>query len=178
MIRKALYKVTGLLPCRLISRDGTPYLERYFVCRVLGLTVYLHRFVGCDGDNEVHNHPWNSIAVCLVGGYLEERVTGICILQGWRNVNRRIFPGRVNRIRANDFHRIKSTKPETWTLFIHGRTRLGWGFLHRNLAARSTKDSMVIFHQPFPLTSGAAWWLDAPTGNNSGRETLPTKRGN
>lgn len=169
MMRKLLYKISGGLPCRLITRDGTPYLERYFLCRIFGLTAYLHRFVGSDGDKEVHNHPWNSMALCLAGGYEEERLTGLCIHQHWQHRLRRIFPGKLNRIRANDFHRIAKTKPETWTLFVHGRCRLGWGFLRPQMTNVGPNHTEVVFHQPFELVSGSPWWTEAPLGRDSGR---------
>lgn len=172
MLRKLLFKLTANLPCRLITRDGTPYLERYFLCQVFGLTFYLHRFVDSDGDDEVHNHPWDSIALCLAGGYREERATGLCITQGWQSRYRSIFPGRVNRIRANDFHRILHTKPETWTLFIHGQLQLGWGFLRHDRDGRYRNGAQVVFHQPYPLTNGSKWWLAAPIGRRSGRAPL------
>lgn len=176
LIRKLLYKLSGHLPCRTISRDGNPYLERYFVLQRFGLTVYLHRFVGADGDEEVHNHPWNSLAAWLPGGYMEERVTGMCILQGWAYRLRAIRPGSFNRIRANDFHRIAATDPETWTLFIHGKVRLGWGFLHHERDPRILNGAEVRFYQPYPLTNGSKWWLTAPIGREcDGR--LPSSRG-
>jgi hypothetical protein len=172
MIRSLLYRLTANRPCRLISRDGTPYLERYFVCQVFGLTIYLHRFVSGDGDEEVHNHPWNSIAICLAGGYMEERMTGLCMQQGWRRIYRKIIPGRINRIRANDFHRILATKPETWTLFVHGKTRIGWGFLRTTACyyGLPSHNLRVEFHQPYPLTNGSQWWHDAPLGKHATRE--------
>ena len=171
LIRKLLYRFSSRLPCRIITRDGSPYLERYFLFQWFGLTAYLHRFVGADGDEEVHNHPWNSLAICLAGGYMEERVTGMCILQGWAYRLRAIRPGSFNRIRANDFHRIAATDPETWTLFIHGKTRLGWGFLHLDKNPLITNGAEVRFYQPYPLTNGSKWWLTAPLGRESSSRT-------
>lgn len=171
MIRRILFWLAGYLPCRLISRDGAPYLERYFVCQVFGLTVYLHRFVDADGDEEVHNHPWNAMALCLAGGYVEERMRALCIWEGWVSRFRVIFPGRPNFIGANDFHRIQGTKPETWTLFVHGRVRIGWGFLK---ITDIDDGRFVMFHQPFPLISGQKWWLEASKGRAVGRQPLPS----
>ncbi len=73
MIRRALYRLTAGLRCRLISRDGRPYLERYYLGRLGPVTAYLHRFVGRDGDEETHDHPWRAISLVLAGSYREER---------------------------------------------------------------------------------------------------------
>lgn len=43
MLRTALLKLSARLPCRLIKVNGEPYLERYYVGRLLGVTFYLHR---------------------------------------------------------------------------------------------------------------------------------------
>jgi len=170
MIRRLLYKFTAGRPCRLISRDGTPYLERYYIGQLLGCTIYLHRFVSGDGDQEVHDHPFRAIALCLAGGYREERAL-LDPVQGWRRHYRLIFPGRINTIGLRTFHKICSTQRDTWTLFIHGPRRKGWGFL-RNLGIDehcSHGHVLVEYHQPFPLTT-TEWWRDAPTGRDVGRE--------
>ena len=58
MIRRALFRYTARRPCRLIDIEGRPYLERYYLGSLFGVTAYLHRFVGYDSDREVHDHPW------------------------------------------------------------------------------------------------------------------------
>ena len=45
MIHKLLFKLTAGLRCKLIDREGAPYLERYYLGRLFGVTFYLHRFV-------------------------------------------------------------------------------------------------------------------------------------
>lgn len=174
MLQKWLFKVTAKLPCRLIKREDHPYLERYFVASALGRTIYLHRFVGTDPDEGVHNHPWNALAICLSGGYTEARLTGFCPMTGWVEKLRRIRPGSFNRIRANDFHQIVSMKPGTWTLFLHGPMKHGWGFLRRERCdyGLPTHSFRTVFHQPFELTNGSKWWKRAQTGRLAHRELL------
>ena len=77
-MRMLLMWITSFLPARVISDNGHPYLERYYVCTLLGVRIYLHRFVGSDPDRGVHDHPWAwARSIVLAGWYLEERRTGI-----------------------------------------------------------------------------------------------------
>jgi hypothetical protein len=134
MLRKILFKISARMPCRLIQRSpGEPYLERYFVAELFGFRVYLHRFVGCDGDEETHDHPWNACSFVLAGQYEQDVTTGLSGALGV--VNERQTVRWFSRIPSNLFHRIVKTVPETWTLFIH-RPRVtvdgvekGWGWL-------------------------------------------------
>lgn len=79
MMSKLLFKLTARLPCRLIQLDSGPYLERYYLGTLLGVTFYLHRFVSSDTERHLHNHPWGwGRALVLAGGYVEESVHDIC----------------------------------------------------------------------------------------------------
>lgn len=166
MIRRLLYRVSGRLPCRLILIDGAPYLERYYIGKAFGVTAYLHRLVDADGDREVHDHPWRfAIAIGLAGGYVEQRVTHLDVATGWAVTHRRMFPGRVSRLGPTVFHQIIAAKPETWTLFLHGRRIKLWGFLRR-LGAE------VTYHQPYDVASFSKWYERAPRGADTNREPL------
>lgn len=92
------------------------------------LSVYLHYFHRGDEDASLHNHPWStSYSLILTNGYMEER---------WdpklqKIVQRTIRPGSINRILANDFHRVELLDPTrgAWTLFFSGaRLERPWGF--------------------------------------------------
>jgi hypothetical protein len=79
MINRALFNLTSRLPCRLIKPDDRPYLERYYVGQLFGVTFYLHRFVSADSERHVHNHPWTrGGSVILAGSYTEEIATDLC----------------------------------------------------------------------------------------------------
>lgn len=146
---KTLYKKVSALPLRIISENGRPYLERYYVTTLFGLyRVYVHRFVGSDPQRGWHDHPWSpAISVVLWGEYGEERA----------KVNPEVFAQRgraepavldiesrivrwFNRLTHGVAHRVvigddwtplvdnngtdltptyKSTSPECWSLFIH-----------------------------------------------------------
>lgn len=169
MMRRFLYWLSGKLPCRLIKSGDAPYLERYYVGKWFGVTVYLHRFVGADGDRHVHDHPWHhSAAWVLAGGYVEERLQHFDLRAGgWVCRLRDIKRGRVNIIRGATFHRIVRVEPETWTLFMHGSRGKGWGFLEHT----NTADNIgVLYHQPYNTAAFKDWHRSAPAGVDVGRE--------
>jgi hypothetical protein len=120
---------------RIITRgwEGEPYLARYYIFRRRMLPfrapswlpgVYLHHFL-VDDDKELHNHPWSAVSLILSGGYLEERMRE----DGCRYF-RRLLPGKFNRIRPNDFHRVEllDQKKGCWSLFFYGSKVQSWGF--------------------------------------------------
>lgn len=170
MINRLLYWLTGRLPVRLIHNGDRPYLERYYVGQILSVTVYLHRFVNCDGDRDVHDHPWTwSIGMPLAGRYHEQRLRYLDPDQGMvcdLRIVRRFMP---NIIRAHTFHRIAWIRRGTWTLFMHGRRVKGWGFLDRE---HDGVESSVRYHQPLDVSGGSPWWQWAPVGRESDRESL------
>lgn len=171
-MNRLLYRLTANMPARLIKLDGRPYLERYYVGQLFGVTFYLHRFVSSDSERHLHNHPWTwGRALVLAGAYDEESVTDLTpaapdgCMTTWRRI--RFW----NRVDGNHFHRIAWVRPGTWTLFFHGRRAQvgpdlvpkGWGFLER-------RGDLVAF-QRFP-TSRQAWWKLAPKGRDVGRVPL------
>lgn len=159
MIRRLLFRLSGNLPCRLIEIEGSPYLERYYLGNFLGVTAYLHRFVGADGDRDVHDHPWNfALALGLAGSYIEQRVTTLDAETGWQARYHHMFPGKISRLGPRVFHQIIRTEPDTWTLFVHGRRVKVWGFLRR------VKEGGAVYHQPFDVASFLRWWERAPKG--------------
>lgn len=163
MIRRFLYWWTNRLPGRIISVDGKPYMERYFVMRLRGgWAVYVHRFVGSDPNPGVHNHPWRqAVSLVLAGGYEEVRLCDMS--QRWMLHKKRwLHPLSINWIGPNDFHRIVMTDgQDCWTLFAHGPRSRGWGFLSRD----DSGQSRFAEHVP-PERDGEndRWWQMAPTG--------------
>lgn len=169
-MHKLLYKLTAKLPYHLIKLGDKPYLERYYVGQLFGVTFYLHHFVSGDSERHLHNHPWGwGRALVLCGNYLEERVTDLCPQANGSGCL--IEERRVrwwNKVNGNHFHRIKAPKPNTWTLFFHGeRTRInlghcsmpkGWGFLERH-SQGDQKYTVFTPHQ----SAASKWWETAPT---------------
>lgn len=110
-----------------IRPDGQPYIERY----TFGHGIFLHQYLGSDGDRFLHNHPWRwSVGIPLVGWYKEDRLVHADPFRGVCTKVRHIFRFRPNLIMSTDFHRISATRPGTWTLFIHGERLGGWGYMH------------------------------------------------
>ncbi len=175
MLRKALYNFSGRLPCRLIHTQEKRYLERYFLGQLFGFTFYLHRFVGSDGDRALHDHPWKQAgALCLAGGYLERRIRWFNPETGYDTRDRRIFPGRLNLIRAAVFHQIISTEPDTWTLFFHTPKIKEWGFME---IIRRKDDDDIERIQPHYYgdldgKSHREWWKYVPKGADCDRAPL------
>lgn len=177
MINKFLYWLTARLPCRLIKIEDRPYLERYYLGHLLGVTFYLHRFVSSDSERHVHNHPWRrGVALVLTGGYIEERAFDLCPAANVAGCISRYRRVRwLNRVDANTFHRIHNAKPGTWTLFCHGaRAKVGsslkgWGFLQQQSGPGVAATGTLFI--PYPSTP-EPWWEDAKTGAEIGREPL------
>lgn len=152
-MRRFLYWLTSKLsPPRVIfdRAGGTPYLSRWYIFgapvasdgkpvfnsagnprdgiewndRAGPLAVYLHKFHRGDDDPEPHNHPWSwSLAVILSGGYVEYRLGNDNKLH-----SRQMWPGALNLIRGDDFHRVELLDKESWSLFIAGPRVSSWGF--------------------------------------------------
>lgn len=172
MIKKLLFNLGANLPCRLITIDGNPYLERYYIGKVLGITFYLHRFVSADTERNVHDHPWGwAFAIVLAGGYQEERLQYFDLKSGgWVSKTRNIHRGKINIINASAFHRIGQAKPETYTLFVHGPRVKGWGFLKvLDLWDGKIERSVVEYHQPFDVKASKGWDKTSPKGHCAGR---------
>lgn len=84
-------------------------------------SAFLHCLHLSDADTGFHSHPWPwAVSIILRGGYIELRE------DGWRYFR----PGSVNFISGDTFHRIElaNENEPTWTLFIVGPRRGGWGF--------------------------------------------------
>lgn len=183
-----LYWLTARLPCRIINGEhGEPYLERYFLFRLVGFTAYIHRFVDNDPDRGLHDHPWSwSCSLILAGGYHELRATHVHTHTAPDIRLRYRRPGRFNVIRGDDFHRIilhwgkKNTGPEAWTLFVHRPRTKGWGFIQPAIRADFRKKKPVIdwtfgtppVYKPFTLTRHCPtehWHRTAPKGREWNR---------
>jgi len=105
---------------RMITRDGKPYLERFYLFKTSWLTIMIHKFWASDPD-EPHDHPWNWASLVLRGSYREHGVDGVSTLR---------HPLSFRIRRAEEFHRIEAFCPGwTTTLFFTGKRRREWGFL-------------------------------------------------
>lgn len=184
MLNRLLYRLTAKLPCRLIELDSGPYLERYYLGQMFGVTFYLHRFVSSDSEEHLHNHPWRyGAALILSGGYTEERAFDICPhVAGSGCLTQKVRRGWYNRVDGNTIHRIMDALPGTWTLFVHGpratvdvevagairKLTKGWGFFERKYIVGLHE---VTVFRPAP-SGNHAWWETALPGAESNRVKL------
>lgn len=115
----------------IMRNDGEPYLTRYYLYRKHFWwlpSMYIHCFHSSDYDMELHNHPWKkSYSLILKGSYAEE----------YRDKNnavksRVLFPGNINYVPENKFHRVDLLSENVWTLFISGPKVQRWGFWNRH----------------------------------------------
>jgi hypothetical protein len=125
-------------PSFTISKDGIPYLTRFYVLLrdwVYG-NIFVHFFhrsdmdMGTNGLGLLHSHPWGGLSFVLTGGYREER----------RNIDGTISvkivkPFTFNFLSRSTFHRVDLLDEEKgcWTIFLTGpRTKkVEWYFWDR-----------------------------------------------
>lgn len=166
MLNTLLYRITGRLPCRIISDGDAPYLERYYICTLLGWRFYLHRFVGSDPDRGLHDHPWRkAFSVILSGWYWEETRSGTRKVKWFNSLTGDTFH-RVVLPNGWQVHGLRFTQGPLpcWTLFFHtvGNVK-PWGFLN---PMDTFKDCAVFTPYTYSREgSQKDWWLTAPTGN-------------
>lgn len=109
----------------ILGTDGSRYVDRAILPRVLGRRVVIHRIHRADRDPWTHDHPWRTARfLILSGGYVEERIA----VGGGRQA-RRLRPGDVNRLDAGEFHRIVHVEPGTCTVGLLGDRCRDWGLL-------------------------------------------------
>ena len=110
-----------------ISRGDS--LDRFYLIKLFGFGVFLHRIHHSDPPRTFHSHPWNGVSL-IFGNYWEEfadearpNKDGSCVF-GAKHHPRKWF----NRVKANRHHRTVVDKP-TWTLFFHGRKCNQWSVI-------------------------------------------------
>lgn len=104
-----------------IGGARNPYLMRWHVIpRNLFFNIYLHNIVRDDDDRALHDHPWHSLGIMMMGEY-QEHLPG--------NVSRIVRAGSVTFRKATHAHRLELIDgAEVWTLFITGPKIRSWGF--------------------------------------------------
>ena len=111
-------------PQRLYRRDGSTYLERWYLHKNPSGGVYLHHFIRSDDDTP-HDHPRRSVSLMLAGRYIE----WIRNSDGTMRLERHAAGDVIFR-RATTVHRIELPDGEdAWTLFIVGPRVRDWGFV-------------------------------------------------
>lgn len=160
MMRRFLFWLSARLPLRIIDDNGQPYLERYYIASLLGVRVYLHRFVASDPDRGLHDHPWAwAVSLILAGWYIEETRSG-----GFAR-------NRINFLVGDNFHRVvlPIDGQDVWTIFIHRQGRAkAWGFI------REFPNQHTLLWHEYAYTNGTQgeekqWWVTYPKGRDEPR---------
>jgi hypothetical protein len=175
-MKTLLYWLSGRLPCRIISDDGTPYLERYYVGTLFNVRFYLQRFVGSDPALRLHGHPWAwARSIVLSGFYFEERRDGKLHEVRWFNklsgdaFHRVVLPIIGDRIFPMQTPMRKPIEQPCWMLFFHSADySKPWAFM-------KMKNSTGLANWT-PLNrpgdgggSSKPWRLRAPKGRDEPR---------
>lgn len=142
----------------IVGADGTPYMTRYTLATLFGMSLRVHRFYRPDGDACPHDHPWWFASLILRGGYVER----IRVADGVEReqVNR---PGRLLWRPAGFAHTVtRLLAPEVWTLVLTGPKGRAWGFFTRNgwigwrRFVDAAPDTRVAWCEESPLSTGGS----------------------
>ena len=107
-------------PDFVIGPKDDPYLHRWWITPRTGKgAVYLHEMFKPDDDRALHDHPWESLSICLSGGMTEYMTNG---------ESREVSKGDIIWRGSTYAHRLGQPKPNTRTLFITGERMRTWGF--------------------------------------------------
>lgn len=98
-----------------VSRGAS--LDRFYLLKLFGFGIFLHRIHHSDPVCLYHSHPWSGLSLIL-GSYVE--------MFRKQPAHRRYF---FNWIRADRHHRVVVARP-VWTLFIHGRRCNRWSIVN------------------------------------------------
>ncbi len=118
---------------RIDHQDGSPYLRRlHLLPWNPHINVYLHRFAGSDDGRGMHDHPFDSISLCLSGLMVEhmphnhpDRERGIAP-EG--DAVRHVRPGSIRFRGAGHVHMLELVSERAITLFVTGPRVRDWGF--------------------------------------------------
>lgn len=106
--------------------DGTIYMRRWFVIpRNRFFNIYLHEYLADDEDRALHDHPWWSASLCLVGDLIEVYRP----VANHRCEMTRVIEGGSLVLRSAAFsHRLEVPVVGAITLFVTGPKLRTWGF--------------------------------------------------
>lgn len=124
--------------------DGSVYMYRFWLFNPyppessgsknwFPISIRLHHIMRPDGDQHLHDHPWNARTIILRGAYDEVRPAWIShydhILAPHYHRSFRRVEGDTVALKFGEYHRITDVSPGgVWTLFITGKYRGTWGF--------------------------------------------------
>ena len=89
------------------------YMIRWGI-RAAPITIFLHKYVGSDPRESVHDHPWKWWFSIVLKGYVIEEIVGD---DGTRRLLKRIAPN-IHFSNGKVKHRIRKVKKGALTLFF------------------------------------------------------------
>lgn len=106
-----------------IVHKGSLYLRRFFVAKIAGWELVVHKICRPDADAALHDHPSDFATLALRAGYVEQ------VLHPDGVKEETLVRGQL-RFRSSDHtHRIsRILGPEAWTLVVRGPKNRSWGF--------------------------------------------------
>lgn len=102
------------------EQDNVIYMKRWFLLRLYGHRLCIHKMLRPDYDKCKHDHPWPFTTFILYGGYKEELLNGDIVYN-------KVF--RLYNREAKYAHRIAELpKGVCWTI-VHMKKKIKkWGF--------------------------------------------------
>lgn len=120
-----------------VSRGAS--LDRYYVCKLFGFGVFLHRIHQSDPDKLFHSHPWNFVSITLspfktyYETILDSNPKNSVHFAEVQN------PRLIRYVKATNYHRVRLMDGPMWTLVIHGRKYNQWQIVDGSLKVIATQ---------------------------------------
>lgn len=117
-----------------IGGKNAPYIKRWYLWRMRYLcSGYLHNILRDDDDRALHDHPYASCSIILLGGYWEVLPVDNKVPWGetkrvWRGPGSVVFrwPSQAHRLQLPQDE--DTYQQECWSLFLCGPAVRKWGF--------------------------------------------------
>jgi len=184
VIHRLIFWLSGFLPIRFISVvPGTPYVERYYLGRLVGRYWYLQRFVQADPYESTHDHPYLSAWSLILSGWYREVLATIDprAFGGCRTRTIHRGPLSFARFGRERWHRIEACAPDTWSLWCHTEwIACGWGFLDVEddvicEDGQERFEARAIYRPFIDNRPTKRWWHYVPRGRDVERHPLQTR---
>ncbi len=134
-----LKKLFAREPDFIVGGKENPYLYRWWIIpRNPIFNIYLHKFIRDDDDRALHDHPWASLSIAIINGYMEwmPHKSGAVICRHrkrWSIVFRKAT--HRHRIQLYSYCSTSARRP-AWTIFITGPRLREWGFWPKDNAGK------------------------------------------
>lgn len=119
-----------------------PYVIRW-TFETKWFSVRLHKWLGPDDLRNLHDHPWNYLAMVIKGGYVEylddkEEKSSLYQMVPWKPVYRH----------ARRKHAVHPYILPTWSILLTGPEKREWGFWVKGKFRKRNKYFFENGHHP------------------------------